>query len=447
MAKYRDFDDDYIYDEDENIYHRNRNTVRNEKQNISEDRRKSPLSSGKSAKPSHNRKKKKKKMKTWVMALLFAGELLFLIILLVVWYAVDKMNMIEYNPIDRGSIAINDEEFSDDTQQILDGYTNILLLGSDSRENTSESLIQAEENHTDSIIVASINNKTKEVRLVSIYRDTILKIVDTAGVKSKGSSLITTYDKATEAMFYFGVEAAISMVNTNLDLDITDYIMVNWSALIDIIDAVGGIDIDINLIEQRWLNRYLVDTSKNTGKSYEEVDAIYDDGSLTDDQAAKKKDTVSVHLDGIQATAYCRIRYGGGDDYRRTERQRMVIGLVVEKAKHMDITKLNDAINSIAGNIATSFDVTELLTMAKSLTSYTITESTGFPFEVTTSIKKSIIMDYPKSGFKVSDPVVPVNLAANVSELHKFLFDLQDYDPTKTVKTISETITSLTGVE
>ena len=228
-------------------------------------------------------------------------------------------------------------------------------------------------------------------------------------------------NKATDAMFYYGVESAISMINTNLDLDIKDYVMVNWNALIDIVDAVGGIDIEIDENELHWINEYLRDTGKNTGRSYTNVE-----------------NTGMVHLDGIQATAYCRIRYGGGSDFRRTERQRTVINLVVEKAKNMDITKLNSAINSVFGNISTSLDVGTILNLAKSLASYTITESSGFPTEVT-------YVTTLKGNTSDRDFVLAKDLAANVTVLHKVLFDVDNYDPTPTVKDINKTISELSG--
>ena len=402
MAKYRDFDDDYEYEDESYIYEekpvgrRNSRVVQEEE--IQDE-----------VKP----EKPKKKRKRWVLILVFAIEIILLLVLIVVWYLLSKMEMIKYTPINKDAVIIN-KELTDDTIEVLEGYTNILLLGTDARDNTVEGLTKLGENHTDSIIIASINNKTKEVRLVSVYRDTVLKMVDTVNTQN------VRYDKATEAMFFYGVEPTISMINTNLDLDITDYIMVNWNALIDIIDAVGGIDIEIDDNELYWINEYLRDTGKNTGRDYENV-----------------SNAGMVHLDGIQATAYCRIRYGGGDDYRRTERQRTVINLVVEKAKKMDVTQLDKAINSIFGNIATSLDVGDILNLSKSIANYTITESSGFPIDLTTA--KTV------SGTDIRDVVVAKDLTANVSLLHKVLFDVDNYNPTNTVKEISEKISELTG--
>lgn len=407
MAKYKDFDDDYDYD-DEDIYEAPR---RGRRSRISEE----AYTDEEEYVETRRAPKKRKGIKRWVLALIFAVEIILLLVLLLLWYVIGKINMIEYTPINKDAIVINPDLDKNYTEEVLEGYTNILLLGTDIRDNGSKDvLFKVGENHTDAILVASINNKTKEVRLVSVYRDTILQMSD---VNNAGEP---KFDKATEAIFWYGIESAISMVNINLDLDIQDYIMVNWEALIQIIDAVGGIDIEINDTELYWINAYLHDTSENTGRDFEYVEH-----------------SGYVHLDGIQATSYCRIRYGGGSDYRRTERQRIVIGLVLQKAKSIDITQLNSAINSIFGNVATSLELKEILDLAKSVTSYTLTDTAGLPFSLTDQIQ------YPAGLPNISDPVFPTTLEDSVVQLHKFLFDTEDYSVSDTVKSISDEIASI----
>ena len=428
MARYRDFDDELEeeYDEEQDDY-RYEEPVR----------KKTPQN----PKTSKNKKKKKR---TGLKVAIIVVEILVLLALAAVFYVTQKLGKIEYNPINVDDIdnnfaheTVTNEQGETQTAdssnyqaEVLEGYTNILLLGSDARDNSIQNLLKTEENHTDSIIIASINNETKEVKLVSIYRDTLLKMVDT---KNGGTKY--TYDKATEAMFWFGVESALSMVNTCFDLDITDYVMVNWNALIDIIDAVGGIDLEITEDELYWLNAYLVDTSENTNRTYEEVPAAG-----------------YVHLDGIQATAFCRIRYcktvnGTNDDYGRTERQRTVINLLVEKAKKMNLTQLDAAINSICNNIATSFSADELISMAMDIAKYSIGETKGFPFELSYSAGKTIYTDYPYENYKVVDMLVIDDLEKNVSELHEFLFGVENYEPTAGCKKISEELNDILGLD
>lgn len=415
MSKYRDFDDEYIGDEDEEVIYDSSSKKQRQKEYDEEEYYMEENVRQKNT--SKSKKKKKKKMKKGFKIAIIVAEVLVLVLLAGVYYVIDKMGLIQYTPLDRDA-KVN--SLSDETIETLKGYTNVLLLGTDSRDNSVEALSKIENNHSDSIIIASINNETGDVKLVSIYRDTILKMSNTE------NELNFRYNKATEAIFYYGLLSPIDMVNVNLDLDISDYILVNWNALIDIIDAVGGIDIEITETELYWTNAYLVDTSVNTGKTYTEVpNAGY------------------VHLDGIQATAYCRVRYGGGDDYRRTERQRTVIQLVVDKAKNMSLTELNSAINAVAGNIATSLDLTEILSLASNITKYNIVDTSGFPFE-SQALSNWSATDL--QGSKVGDPVVPADLTLNVAQLHEYLFGVTDYTPTSTVQEISAAISEWTGV-
>lgn len=357
----------------------------------------------------NSRKKRyKKRLKTWQKAIILFVEVALLCVVTVVWFALEKFDKITVKEIDREFIATNINEEIYEKNEELKGYTNYLLLGTDARDNSFEAMNTTGEGNTDAIIIASINNDTKEVRLVSVYRDTLLFV---PGGKSEFSD---TYRKATEAFFYSGVEATISMINSNLDLDIKDFVMVNFEALIEIIDAVGGIELEIDENELYWINEYLRDTGLNTGRTYENVPH---DGL--------------VHLDGIQATAYCRIRYDKNLDYGRAERQRKVISLVFEKAKKMDVVQLNAAINSVIDNIVLSIPKAEILDMARFVFDYNLVGQTGFPFDKFGSIKKVPEVD-------IADPVFCVTLESNVSKLHQYLFNKVDYEPTKKVKEISD---------
>lgn len=329
--------------------------------------------------------------------------------------------------IDYKYVVTHNADLDKETIEVLEGYTNILLLGSDARDNTVDAMNQIGQNHTDAILVASINNKTKDVRLISIYRDTLLQMTD----MRKNGTGETTLNKATEAMYTYGIQSTISMINTNLDLDITDYIMVNWEALIELVDAVGGVDVEITSDEMYWINEYLRDTGKNTGRTYENVTTFG-----------------NVHLDGIQATAYCRIRYvktayesdmeGGINnyDFGRTLRQRTVINLVVEKAKGMGVSALLKAVEILSSYVSSSLSTDDIVSMAKDIMSYKMGESAGFPVDMDMSIKYI-------NGTSVCDPIVALDLKSNVTQLHRFLFGVDDYTPSNTVCEISEKIESL----
>ena len=357
-------------------------------------------------------RKKKRKMKVWQKMLLFFFEIVVLLVVVVAWYIVDKFSRLEIQEIDRDAIdlVIAPEVKANET---LKGYTNYLLLGTDARDNSIEAMTSTGEGNTDAIIIASLNNDTKEVKLVSVYRDTLLMV-------PKSGKYPDTYRKATEAFFYSGAEATISMVNLNLDLNITDYVMVNFEALIRIVDAVGGIDLEITEQELYWLNEYLRDTGLNTGRTYETV-----------------PNSGMVHLDGIQATAYCRIRYADGTlDYGRAERQRKVISLIFEKAKKMNLNQLNNAINGVLDNVVTSVPASDILSMVPSVFEFSLVDQAGFPFEKFGSMKK-----VPE--LNIADPVFAMTLESNVSELHKYLFGVEDYTPTSRIQDISDYLQAL----
>lgn len=251
--------------------------------------------------------KKKARRRRRKRILLFFEGLLILVLLVGAYVALkfDKLNITPIN--DDKDIHFNPQVKENTT---LKEYTNIALFGIDSRD---ESL--GDGNRSDTMIVASINNKTHEVKLVSVYRDSYLMIPKDEDIQ---------YNKANLAYFYGGPKMSINLLNSNLDLDITDFVSVNFSALIDTIDALGGIDIEINDYERQYINGYMTETSKITGK-----------------EIIPLNETGLVHLNGLQATSYCRIRQTKGDDYKRTERQRLVISKIVEKAKKADLLTLN----------------------------------------------------------------------------------------------------------
>lgn len=420
MAKYKDFDDDLSFVDESNI-----------EEEISEPAIK---------RYSGNVKYKKKNNKRWILILVIVLQLVLIIGLLGVWYVVKKISLVNNVRLDETKIIIN-EDLDKDTKEVLSGYTNILLLGTDSRDNSVEAFEMIKQNHTDAILVASINNDTKEVRIMSVYRDCLLEM---GNWDSKENKLTySEINKATEGVFYYGIEAAITMINRNLDMDINDFVMINWSSLIEIVNAVGGVDIEINLIEQRWLNRYLVDTSESTGVQYTEVTAFEDDGKLRDEEISSNAEMMAtkkmVHMDGIQATSFARVRYGDGKaDYGRTERQRKVISEIVSKAKNLK--NFDSTLTAILKNVYTSMETSEILKMAPSVLKYKLNMiDGGFPMVKNDQIES-------KNGWNFSSPVIPVTLESNVKEFHRILFDDEKYEPSTTVKNISEKIATLTGV-
>ena len=333
-------------------------------------------------------RRKKKKHITFVI------EILVLVLLAAGLFVAAKVGKIKRTDVSKGDIVINNDVD-------LKGYTNIALFGVDSREGSLD-----KDAHSDAILVASINNETKDVKLVSVYRDTYLD--NTNG----------EFRKATECYYFGGPSRAISMLNKNLDLDITDFVTVDFTAVADVVDALGRIDIDVQEDEIVHLNNYQVEGSQVTGKEIVPVEYA---GLQT--------------LNGLQALSYCRIRYTEGSDFKRTERQRTVLQKILEKAKSADLLTLNSLIDKVAGNMMTSLNNTELLSLVKDVASYNLTDQTGFPFNLTTA------------NLQAGDCVVPVNLEDNVRQLHQWMFGDDSYQPSDSVQEISWQIMNDTGIQ
>ena len=312
-----------------------------------------------------------------------------------------KFGKLNTKSLDTSNIIINPGVTSQDNASKLSGYRNIALFGVDSRTGDLES-----GTNSDTIMIASINNDTKEIKLVSVYRDTYL------------DTTLGYYTKATEVYGAGGAQASVNMLNKNLDLDIVDYVTVDFNAVAAAVDAVGGIDLTIEEDEVGFLNDYLVETSQVLGiDSYENIPG-----------------PGTYHVDGLHALAYCRIRYTDGNDFKRTERQRTVLMKVMEAAKSADVFKLNALIDKLFPMVYTSLSPTEILGLAKDALSYSIGETKGFPFNLANyNADKSY--------------VAPVNLAQNVSELHSFLFNDTTYVPSDTVQEISNNIIYETGLQ
>lgn len=334
--------------------------------------------------------------------ILFAAEAVVIILLVCVLWVMNKFDKMDKSvQVKEENIDVN--EGIETLEAMEEGYLNVALFGVDSRDSGSF----GKGTHSDTIIVASINNKTGDVKLVSVYRDSYLNIGD------------DTYRKATQAYFNGGPEQAIGMLNMNLDLNIKRYVAVDFTAITKVVDLLGGIEIDVQADEIEHLNNYTVETSEVTGVS-----------------TSKLTQTGPQILDGVQATSYARIRYTDGNDFKRTERQRTVIMKIVEKAKKANLSTLNNIINEVFPSVSTNFTITDILAVATDAAKYNIADTTGFPFDKTTMVLNNT----------VGDIVVPVSLDDNVTQLHKLLFDEENYTPSATVQAISKKVANDTGV-
>ena len=196
------------------------------------------------SKNGNRRRKKKKSGKKKVIVVII---LVLLAVVLAagafLWSKLGKMNR-----IDLGKVNTND--INSDSKEVMSGYTTIALFGLDNRSNGS-----FESGNSDTIIVASINNATKEIRLVSVFRDSYLDVGD------------DTFTKCNAAYAKGGPKQAVNMLNTNLDLHITDYVAVDWNALVKTIDLLGGVDIELTEEEATYTIGYIDEIAGQTGVS------------------------------------------------------------------------------------------------------------------------------------------------------------------------------------
>ena len=337
--------------------------------------------------------RRKKRRKRIIVLIL---ELIILAVLGVVAYGMFKLDKLDFNILDKSRL---------DVYKDTGPYTNIALFGLDSRNGELEGGVQS-----DTIMIASINNETSDVKLVSVYRDTLLQQAD------------GTYEKANSAYNTGGVEDAISLLNRNFDLDIQNYVSVNFNALVDVIDLLGGLEIDMTAEEAFWCNGYAFETAQVPGKEMTQI----------------KEEAGTQLLDGVHAVGYARIRYTDGNDFKRTERQRIVLEKVMEKAKKASFSTLNKIVDEVFPQLSTCFSSADLLGFAANALNYNIVETSGFPFDVTTSEN---VRNHSGSY------VVPIDFSSNVSRLHEFLFGEEDYTPSETVQQIDNDIIYLTGVD
>mgnify|MGYP002534264688 FL=1 len=347
----------------------------------------------------HSEEKPKKKSKALKVFLIILLIILIIVVILAgiaAGFVASKLGKINVEEIDKTAIGISEE-----TKEELSGYRNIALLGIDSRADD-----YGLGNRSDCIIIASMDQKTKNIKLLSVYRDTYMQ------VEEHGKQVL---DKVTHAYSYGGAQNTLKSLNTNLDMNISEYVTVNFDAVIAAVDAMDGVTIDIDSSELKYINDYIDATSKTSGIKSSNIT-----------KTGKQK------LDGVQAVAYSRIRYTAGGDYKRTERMRTVIEAMLSKAKTLSVGQLNKLVDTILPRVSTNISATEILGLIPSIASFNITDSLGWPYET-----KGITLDRWYG--------VPVTLESNVEQLHKEVFGQADYTVNDTIKSISNQIVKKTN--
>ena len=366
--------------------------------------------------------KMKKKKRHLGRKIFFGFEILILILLVGVLFIYTQINK-RMDKLDFTQAADDQEVQINETvagSEVLSGYTNIALFGVDKRTE-DEGLY----GNSDTAIIASINNDTKEVRLVSLYRDTYMRVDE----DEYGNGI---YNKCNSAYLRGGPVQTINMINTNMDLDIQNYVSVNFSAMATVVDCLGGLDIPMSYEEIVHMNNHCVETSEQTGMDYtpiEEPDPVPEDQS---------KIIGTYHLNGVQVTAYCRIRQTASGDQGRTERQRLVLDMLADKAKSASFSTLSDIVDQVFPLIQTNFSKSELIKLGMSILDYNMGENTGFPVDYVMGSDRT----KPVTGL---DCIIPTTLETNVKYLHQFLFSDEDYQPSETVTVRSNFVVNRTG--
>ncbi len=350
---------------------------------------------------------RRRRRRSTLSRVMFALEIIVLVVLMGGLFVYAKLGKLNHETINEEEIDVNE---SVTENQVMKGYTTIALVGIDSRDDKLKS-----DWNSDTMIIASINNDTKKVKLVSVYRDTYLCL----GEDEDGNN---SYGLANSAYCTGGAKKMINMLNKNLDMNISDFVTVNFQAVAETVELLGGIDVEMKKEEVVHLNNYCVETSEVTGMDYtplKEIEGVH-------------------HLNGVQAVAYARIRKTSGNDFRRAARQREVIYKIVEKAKNSSIATLNTVLDKIFPMIYTSLTEKEILSMGMDMLSYDIEDQTGFPFD-------HLYGDTVKEAMDGVDCVLPITLESNVIKLHEFLYPEDSYVPSNEVKTYSQEIIDKSG--
>ncbi len=365
-------------------------------QNINEEEYKYGAYERKLERAEYKIKKKNKGLKIFLRVLIVIIVIILGIAIAGYSFVHNKLSKMKTEYIDKTAIGISEE-----AKDSLKGYRNIALLGIDSRADD-----YGTGNRSDCIIIASINEKTKEVKLLSVYRDTYVYVTENGNKK---------LDKITHAYSYGGAQNTLKSLNEALDLNITEYVTVNFDAVIAAVNALNGVEIDITSEELKYINDYIDATSQSSGIKSSHLSKA---GRQT--------------VDGVQAVAYSRIRYTAGGDYKRTERMRTVVTAMAKKAKTLSIGQLNKLADTILPRISKNIENNDIIALIPSALSFDIIESLGWPYNV-------------KGITTTAWYGVPVTLESNVIRLHKELFGQEDYKVSETVKEMNAAIIKKTG--
>ena len=307
-----------------------------------------------------------------------------------------------FDTMDHVSVEKNDLEIDEQVAKDLSNYRNILILGIDRREGEN-----IEACRSDAMIVISINKETGDVKMISVVRDSFL-LLDEAGTQR--------IDKLTHAHAYGGPENTMRAINRNLDMNISEFLRVDWKTVADFVDGLGGLELTIHDYEIKEMNKYIKDTNK----------------SLNGDRTPIKK-AGKQRLNGVQVVTYCRIRKVGDGDSERASRIRNTIKATITQGRKAGLKKLNAACDNAFSQITTNLSTNDLIHLLWDNKSVNFKDSVGWPYTWDGAQLNGIWYD------------VPITLESNVVDLHEDIFGQKGYEPTERVKEISESVSAESG--
>lgn len=279
---------------------------------------------------------------------------------------------------------------------------NIALFGVDCRTADYKGC------RSDVMMVLSYDQKNNDVTVTSLVRDTYVEIGDRG------------FDKLNHAYAFGGPELAIQTINKTFDLNIDEYVTVDFWTVEKIIDAIGGVEIEISDEEFPYVNQYITGLNNESGTTT---------GKLLTSAGIQK-------LDGRQAVAYMRVRYTGDGDFERMQRQREVMGVALEGLKSLSLTKMLSLVNDMLSDVKTNLSKSEIISLVTNVATKGI--PTMQQFQVPTrdgGIGKLINGIYY---------FVPNTLVENVKSLHELLYPASDYQPSSYVSEISDSLEQYT---
>lgn len=306
-------------------------------------------------------------------------------------YANNMLNKLNRIDVDKDELGIVD----------VDGYVNFLIMGVDSRD-----MDDSKGSRTDALILVSLEEKTNKVKLTSIYRDTMLKMGDTK-----------KYDKITHAFVNGGAKNTVKSLNQAMDLDIDNFVVINWKTVVDMVDAAGGVTLDIEDYEIDEMNACVAETARVVG-----------DGNYKPITRSGKQ-----VVDGYQAVGYGRMRNGVGDDIKRTERMRIVIESLLNKLKKSSPKTIDKVLKTTMPLIKTNIKKGDIFSLASRIPKYKIVKSESFPYHYTGGMIDG------------ASYIIPDTLKSSTIEFHKKVFGQKGYKPSSKVISISNRIKEIAG--